>query len=149
MEECNCIIKQRNARKIYCFGGGNSFYEIYYCRKDIRCDYEYLEWVDIWSGIINKPPFNKKDCIFVDDLNKTFLISGVVRTTKDQYWYYVDEPNIIEDEISKESLKKAQQEKEEYIEARKLERDEEKKQQEYEALPWYTKLFMWIKNNSE
>jgi hypothetical protein len=66
---------------------------------------------EVWKGQIESPPLIIGDYIFVDDLNKTFQVTQVIRSTKGGYVYVVNQDKYIDNEESKE---KAEQEKKEF-----------------------------------
>lgn len=128
------IIKQDIYRKTYYVGlniGGGTYY---YTTKPSE---EYVETDIIWSGKLDSPVLEVGDELYISELDDLVVVRKVIRTTYNEHIYFTK--TIIEDELTKESLLKA----EEGLAETRLEKERDTEEVE-ELEEWIEKKPNWL-----
>jgi hypothetical protein len=82
---------------------------------------EHVEWKDICKVIIEKPPIEIDEKVYINELDMTVTVNDRVRSTNGEIIYYIKDYECIEDDISKESLDSARNARTNYMEELKIE----------------------------
>lgn len=120
MERYETIIKQEVFRKKYYFGEDKystiSFSDRIFdsIKKEIRIDEEFVTEKVIDTVQLNSPNLNQNDSLYVEKLKMECAIKKAIRSTDNSITYIICDKDIIEDNITKESLNKAKEEEVEY-----------------------------------
>jgi hypothetical protein len=90
-------------------GGYNKFWDEWREPK-IGKDYQKIGEVEIVRVELDDPPLNQDDYIFINKLNKKVRINQKVRSTNNEFIYYVDHVvEVLVDESTEESKVKAEE----------------------------------------
>lgn len=126
----NSIFKQ----KICAIGYSYNSEKIYKTRTNREIREE-----EIFRCDIAMPLLNVGEEFYIEEMDLLVCINKVVRTSKDNVLYYIQERHE-EDENIEEDKKKAEQDRIEYIERQKT-RDEERRLKAYYEKSWLYRLF--------
>lgn len=74
---------------------------------------EHIEWVEVFNGEIDNPPFSINDNVFISSLNKSIKVTKVARNVDGGYVYWTD--HISEEVENVESREKAINEYAQYL----------------------------------
>jgi len=121
----NSIFRGQVVRKVYNCYRFDGF--------DICDSYEHVSYRELWKGFIEKPPFERKENVYINDLDITVEIGNALRSTNGEMIYNIYKYEIIEDEKTTKSLKDAEEMKLKYQQELKI----KKLEQEKKNKKWY------------
>ncbi|MED1863370.1 hypothetical protein P4V41_07860 [Fictibacillus nanhaiensis] len=91
-------------------GGYNKFWDEWREPQVVK-DYQKIGEVEIIRVELDDPPLNQEDYIFINKISKKVRVNQKVRSTNNEFIYYVDHVvEIVEDASTEESKVKAEEE---------------------------------------
>lgn len=132
MDNHNAIILGKKMRYVW---------HCYSYTADIYQGKEEIEKVELFNGVIENPPLEVDDFVFIPELKKSVKVTGKSRNIEGGYVYYTDYVTEVVDDEQTQKSKKEAEEQLEVVKVKVAESAQREKEKEYNKLNWFKKLF--------